>query len=181
MPSVRKEREAAVAVLTKTLEDVQGLVVAEFSGVKTPEINELRLKLRPLKGEFRIVKNTLAAIALKNRGIEGFADHFIGPSALVVQKGDAMASLKVLMDFVKQHENLKVRAGYLGGKVYQAAELKTIAALPPRLVLLAMMLGRLQSPLQNLHGVLTANLRNLACALDQVSKKKEATGGAANA
>lgn len=173
MPSVRKEREETVAVLTKTLEDVQGLVVAEYTGVKTPELNELRSKLKPMKGECRIVKNTLAQLALKNRGLESFSEFFMGQSALVIQKGDAVATLKLLVDFTKSHENLKIRAGYLAGQVYKAAELKAIASLPPRKVLLAQFLGGLQAPLSQLHGVLSANLRNLACALDQIAKRKE--------
>ncbi|HRY29482.1 MAG TPA: 50S ribosomal protein L10 [Elusimicrobiota bacterium] len=183
MPSVRKEREASVALLTKAFEDVQGLVVSEYTGMKTPELNELRSKLRPLKGECRIVKNTLVQIALKNSGIEKFGEYFTGPSALVIQRGDAVTSLKVVIDFSKQHENLKVRAGYLNGQILSAAELKAVAALPPRIVLLSQLAGGLQGPLSRFHGVLSASLRNLATALDQVSKKKAAAapagGGAA--
>lgn len=179
MPSTRKDREETVATLTKDFEDIQGLVVAAYTAVKTPELNELRAKLKPLQSECRIVKNTLTRIALKNRGIEGFGDFFEGQSALIIQKGDAIAATKVLVDFEKAHENLKLRAGYLDGKVLQSKELKALAALPPKKVLLAMLLGNLQSPLQKLHGVLTGNLRYLASALDQIAKKKEAQGGAA--
>jgi large subunit ribosomal protein L10 len=185
MPSVRKEREETVAVLTKAFEDVSGLVVAEYAGVKTPELNELRAKLRPSKSEFKIVKNTLAQIALKNSKIDGFGDRFAGMSALVIQRGDAIATLKIIFDFTKEHENLKVRAGYLLGSVYKPADLKAIAALPPKPALVAKLLGQLQSPLYGLHGALSANLRNLVHAFSQVAKKKEsqqpAAGGQAPA
>ncbi len=173
MPSTRKQREEAVALLSKTLEDIQGLVVTEYTGLKTPELNELRDKLRPLKSECRVVKNTLAQIALKSRGLEPLAEFFDGMSALLIQKGDAVASLKVLMDFTKDHQNLKVRAGYMGGQVFKPAELKALAALPPRQVLLAQLLGQMRSPVQKLHGVLSANLKNLAYALSQVAQKKD--------
>lgn len=176
MPSLRKEREEAVATLTGELKDIQLLVVAGYVGVKTPELNELRDKLRPIKGRCSVVKNSLAKIALKTAGINGgFSDFFDGQSALVIQKGDAAASLKVLVDFEKAHANFKIRAGHMDGKVMKAAEIKAVAALPPRPILLSMLLGRLQGHLQGLHGVMSAHLGQLARALDQVAKKKEST------
>lgn len=175
MPSLRKDRESAVHTLTKDFDGIEGSVVAGYVGVKTPELNELRGKLRPLKAKCQIVKNRLAKIALKNKGIdENFGKLFTGQSALIIQKGDAVASLKVIMEFEKAHENVKVRGGLLNGKVMKPAEMKAVASLPPRPVLLATLLARLQGPLTGLAGVLTADLRNLAQLLDQVAKKKEA-------
>ncbi len=175
MPSLRKDRESAVQTLTKDFEGIEGLVVAGYVGVKTPELNELRGKLRPLKAKCQIVKNRLAKIALKNTGIaDNFGKLFTGQSALIIQRGDAIASLKVIMEFEKAHENVKVRGGLLNGKVMKPAEMKAVASLPPRPVLLATLLARLQGPLTGLAGVLSADLRNLANLLDQVAKKKEA-------
>ena len=175
MPSLRKEREESVAALTGELKTAQGLVVAGFVGVKTPELNELRDKLRPLKSRCAVVKNTLARLALKKAGIDGGLDPFFdGPSALVLQKGDTVVSLKVLVDFEKAHANFKIRASRMEGRVIAPAEIKTLAALPPRPVLLATLLTRLQGPLQGLHSVLSASLRDLASALDQVAKNKKA-------
>lgn len=174
MPSLRKEREATVATLTRELGDIEGLVVAGYVGVKTPELNELRDKLRPVKGRCSVVKNTLAKLALKNAGIDGgFADFFDGQSALVIQKGDAVASLKVLVDFEKAHANFKIRAGHMNGKVMKPAEIKAMASLPGKPQLLAMLLGRLQSPLYGFRGALEGNLRYLHSALGQVAKQKE--------
>ncbi|MGQ0645352.1 MAG: 50S ribosomal protein L10 [Elusimicrobiota bacterium] len=176
MPSTRKQREETVATLSRDFENIEGLVVAEYAGVKTPELNELRAKLKPVKGECRIVKNTLTKIALKNRGMDAFGEFFAGPSALVIQKGDALASTKVLVDFIKGHANLKLRAGYMHGRVLNPADLKALAALPSKPVLLGQFLARLQGPLYGLQGALTAPMRYLASALDQVAKKKEAAG-----
>ena len=100
MPSLRKDREESVAALTNELKEIDGLVVAGYVGVKTPELNELRDKLRPLKCRCAVVKNTLAKLALKGAGIEGGLDGFFdGQSALVLQKGDMIASMKILVDF----------------------------------------------------------------------------------
>ena len=177
MPSLRKEREEAVATLSRELkEDLQGLVVAGYANVKTPELNELRGKLRPLRARCSVVKNSLAKLALKNAGVNGsFGDFFQGPSALVIQKGDPLVSLKALVDFERAHVNFKIRAGHMNGRVMNVAEIKAIASLPSKTVLLAQLLGRLQGPLYGFRGVLEAHLRYLINALEQASKKKEAS------
>jgi ribosomal protein L10 len=78
----------------------------------------------------------LAKIALKNKGIDiGFSEFFKGQSALIIQKGDAIAGLKVLVEFEKTHANMKIRAGVLTAKFLMAADLKAVAGLPPRPVL----------------------------------------------
>ena len=174
MPSLRKDRESAVDTLTKEFDGLQGLVVAGYVGVKTQELNELRLKLRPHKARCQIVKNRLAKIALKNKGIDvGFAEFFKGQSALIIQKGDAVAGLKVIVEFEKSHANMKIRAGVIDGKVFKSGDLKAVAALPSRPVLLSQLLARLQGPLTQFAGAITADLRNLASLLDQVAKQKE--------
>lgn len=177
MPSLRKDREENVATLSGELKDVNGLVVAGYVGVKTPELNELRDKLRPVNGRCAVVKNTLAKLALKNAGIDSGLDNFFeGQSALVLQKGDAVAGMKVLVDFERAHSNFKIRAGRMEGRVFGPAEIKVVAALPPRPVLLSILLSRMQSPLQGFHSVLTGPLRYLITALNETAKKKEAAG-----
>ncbi len=177
MPSLRKDREVAVDTLTKEFDGLQGLVVAGYVGVKTQELNELRGKLRPHKARCQIVKNRLAKIALKNKGIDlGFSEFFKGQSALIIQKGDAIAGLKVLVDFEKTHANMKIRAGVIDGKVFNVSELKAVAGLPSRTVLLSQLLARLQGPLTQFAGAITADLRNLASLFDQIAKQKEKAG-----
>ncbi len=177
MPSLRKEREEAVQTLTRDFDGVEGLVVAGYVGVKTPELNELRSKLRPVKAKCRIVKNRLAKIASRNKGLDaGFERFFTGQSALIIQKGDAIAGLKVLVEFEKGHANMKIRGGLINGKVVKTAEIKEMASLPPRPMLIAQFMRSLQGPLQQFHGVLSAPLGNLARVLDQFAKKKEKQG-----
>ena len=177
MPSLRKDREVAVDTLTREFDGLQGLVVAGYVGVKTQELNELRGKLRPHKARCQIVKNRLAKIALKNKGIDlGFSEFFKGQSALIIQKGDAIAGLKVLVDFEKTHANMKIRAGVIDGKVFNVSELKAVAGLPSRNVLLSQLLARLQGPLTQFAGAITADLRNLASLFDQIAKQKEKAG-----
>ncbi|HOW28954.1 MAG TPA: 50S ribosomal protein L10 [Elusimicrobiota bacterium] len=178
MATTKKQRQETVEKLTETLKGASGLVLAEYQGLKTQEFEELRAKLRPLKGECKIVKNTLTKRALKNMGLEEFNSFFKGQSALIIEKNDVINSTKLVVEFSKAHENLKIRGGVVDGRVMKSEEIKVLASLPPKEVLLARLLGNLKSPLSRLHGALTGPVRYLASALSQVSKKKESSGAA---
>ena len=172
MPTQQKTK--AVENLEKQARESTGLLVTSFKALKTVEFNEIRAKLRLLKCEYRVVKNSLTRIALKNAGMSELADMLQGPTALVLERGDAIAATKVIFEFAKTHENLKVNGGYFEGKVLDGKELKAIAALPSREILLAQLLGTLQAPMVNLVSVLQAPMRDLVGVLDQVSKKTPA-------
>ena len=169
MPTELKKK--TVDALTKEAKESTGLIVTAFKGLKTTEINEFRAKLKPLKGTYKVVKNSLTRIALKNAGMETLAEALKGPSAIVIEKGDPVATIKVIFDFAKAHENIKVSAGYLDGKVLSDKELKAISSLPAREVLIAQLLGTLQAPMVNLVSVLQAPMRDLVGVLDQIAKK----------
>ncbi len=166
-----EDKKKIIAEFEEQARGSTGLLVTEYKGLKTVEFNELRQKLRPLRSEYRVVKNSLTRIALKNAGLDALADALQGPAAVVIERGDPVATIKTLYEFSKTHENLKVKAGYFEGKVLSGQELKAIAALPSREVLLATLLGTLQAPLIHLVGVLQAPVRDLACVLDAVAKK----------
>ena len=103
--------------------------------------------------------------------MDALADALKGPSAIIIEKGDAIATIKAIFEFAKSHENIKVNAGYLDGKVLSDKELKAISTLPSREVLIAQLLGTLQAPMVNLVSVLQAPMRDLVGVLDQVAKK----------
>lgn len=169
MPTTEKKH--VVEEFEKQARECKGLMVTTFKGLKTVELTELRQKLRPFKSEYRVVKNSLTRLALKNAGLSALADALEGPSAVVIERGDVINAIKAVFDFAKTHENVKVKGGYFDGRVLTAVELKEIASLPPREVLLAKLLGTLQAPLVNLVNVLQAPIRELINVLDAVAKK----------
>src|SRR5712691_5014644 len=122
MPTEQKTK--AVQDLEKQARESKGLLITSFKALKTVEFNEMRAKLRPLKSEYRVVKNSLTRLALKNAGLEALADMLRGPTAVVIEKGDPLATVKAIFEFAKTHENIKVRAGYFDGKVVNDKELK---------------------------------------------------------
>lgn len=169
MPTSQKSE--TVKNLEKEVREASGLIITSFKALKTTEFNELRAKLRPSKSVYRVVKNSLTKIALKNAGMEALANVFDGPSAVVIERGDAIAATKAVFEFAKTHENVKVTGGTFEGKILSTAELKAIATLPAREVLLSTLLGTLQAPMVNLVSVLQAPMRDLVGVLDQVSKQ----------
>jgi large subunit ribosomal protein L10 len=171
MPTAQKTK--VVETFEKEARESTGLIVTSFKALKTVEFNEMRAKLRPLKGNYRVVKNSLTRIALKNAGLTALAEMFDGPTAIVIERGDAIATTKAVFEFAKSHENLKIHGGLFDGKVVSAKELKEIASLPTKEVLIATLLGTLQAPLVNLLSVLSAPLRELVNVLDAVAKKEE--------
>lgn len=169
MPTQQKIK--VVQDIEQQAKGCKGLIVTSFKAMKTVEFNEMRQKLRSLHSEYHVVKNSLTRIALRNAGMAALADALQGPSAIVVERGDAIAATKAVFEFAKSHENLKINGGYFEGKILTGAELKAMASLPSREVLLATLLGTLQAPMVNLVSVLQAPVRDLASVLGQIAKK----------
>jgi large subunit ribosomal protein L10 len=171
MPTALKEQ--TVTKIQGHARESVGIILTSFAGLKTVEINEMRQKIRPLKAEYRIVKNSLTKIALKNAGFTILADLLAGPSAIVIERGDALMTLKAIFEFAKTHEALKVTGGTFEGKEFNAAQLKALSKLPSREALIAQLLGVLNGPAQNLVNVLQAKTRELVNTLDAIAKKPE--------
>src|SRR5947199_382754 len=112
-----QEKKQAVEEFEKQVRECKGLILTAYKGLKTTELNEFPQKLRPLKGEYRVVKNSLTRIALKNAGMEALANALEGPTAVVLERGDPLAGVKALFEFAKTHEHVKVSAGVLEGQI----------------------------------------------------------------
>jgi large subunit ribosomal protein L10 len=169
----KKEKEIAVQELTDKINKNKSVVLTEYQGLTVAEISELRAKLRPLGCEYKVIKNTLSKIALKNAGLEEFSKLFSGPTAIAIEQGDPVAPAKILIDFSKEHAKLKIKAGLLGDKILSSDEIKSLASLPSREVLLAKLLGTMNAPITGLVNVLQGNIRNLVYVLEAVRKQKE--------
>ena len=170
----RKEKEVIVSDLSDSLKSMSGVVVTDYQGLTVAEISELRAKLRPLKCDFKVLKNTLCRLALKDAGIEGFEEHFKGPTALAIEKGDPVSVSKVLTDFSKDHAKLKIKAGLLGKKLLTPSEIKSLAGLPSREALIGQLLGTMNAPITSFVRVLNAVPSSLVYALEAIRKQKEA-------
>jgi large subunit ribosomal protein L10 len=172
--AITAEKHASVAELKEKLGNVKGAVLADYRGLNVADATKLRRTLREAGVEFRVVKNTMTRIAANEVGIQGLDTYLEGPTAIAFGFDDPVSAAKVLAEFAKGNKNLVIKAGIVEGKVVDEAGVKALAALPPREVLIAKMLGSMQAPITGFVNVLQGNIRNLVYALEAVRKQKEA-------
>jgi large subunit ribosomal protein L10 len=164
MPTEKKVK--AVAELQEVFTKANIGVLTDYRGLKTPELNELRRKLRDAKVDYKVVKNSLAEIAAQNAGLTHLAGSFKEPMAVAFGYGDPSAAMKAIADHVRVAKiTLNIKAGWLSDRMLTAKELDTLAKLPSREVLLAMVFGSMKSPISGLVNVLAGPVRGLAQVL----------------
>ena len=180
LPKARKEQKVEqVDVLTEKLKKAKVAVLTDYRGLTVSQMQELRARLRTGNVEYRVVKNTLARRALseqqlKDGGLESF---LAGPTALVLAGADPVGAAKVLTDFAKEFERPKVKVGLVEGKPVTQAQVKSLAALPSKMQLLAQLGGALQAPMAGFLGVLSGLLYSMVGALEALKEKRAASAG----
>lgn len=167
-------KQPIVQEIKAKLEESKGAVLTDYRGLNVAEVTDLRNRLRQAGIEYKVVKNTLTRLAANEIGLEGLDAYLEGPTAIAYGVEDPVAPAKILSEFAKEHKNLEIKAGIIEGKVIDFAGVKALAELPSKEVLLAKVLGGMQSPLYGFANVLQGNLRNLVYVLDAVRKTKEA-------
>ena len=155
-----------VASLTEKLSRATSAVVADYRGLTVKQIEELRTILRKDGIEFVVDKHTLARRAADAAGVGVFSEALTGPVGLAVGYDDVSRPAKLLNDYFKTNKRLPLMAGFVEGRVLTAAEITTVADLPPREALLAQLAGTLLSPLTTLAASLNSPLSSLAATLD---------------
>ena len=162
----RDQKAQAISEIAESLSSTDTVIATAFHGLSVREVEDLRGKLREADGRFQVVKNTLARRACAEAGTEALVEYLDGQTALVWAQGDAAAIAKTLSTFGKATEDrLTMKGGILDGAPITAAELKQLAALPPRDELLARLVGGVASPLQGTANALGSLISGMARAL----------------
>jgi large subunit ribosomal protein L10 len=174
MATEAKVRE--VEEFSAALDGACGVVLTDFTGLDVASVSELRRKCRAAGVHYQVIKNTFARRVLVQTGMEPLGALLEGPNAWAVHKTDQVAAAKVLSEFAKDHQHLKIRGGFVDGRLVSLKEIQALAKLPGREVLLAQTLAGLQAPMANFAGVLTSLLRGFATAVDAYAKKRAETG-----
>lgn len=125
----RAQKEVLVADIRGRLESAAVVVVARQSGLTVEEVTQLRRDMRAANAEFKVLKNTLAQIAVKGTKLEGLTEMLSGPTALAYSS-DPVAAAKTLVGFANKNDKVQVVGGTLDGKVLKAADVKALATLP---------------------------------------------------
>ena len=169
----REQKATAIAALKQKLAGARGAVLTDYRGMSVAEITELRTLLRKSAVEYTVVKNTLAKLAVKDTELAGLAAYLDGPTGIAVSRADPLAPSRILTSWGRSRPAFTVKAGMVEGQLVSAADVQTLADLPPREVLLARLAGTLQAPIQGLVNVLAGPVRALASVLEQVRVQKE--------
>ncbi|MEE2036088.1 50S ribosomal protein L10 [Nocardiopsis sp. CT-R113] len=141
----RPDKAAAVAELTEEFRGSNGAVLTEYRGLTVAQITDLRNSLGQ-NARFRIVKNTLTKIAVKEAGVDQeIQDLLVGPSAIAFVHGDVVEAAKGLRDFSKANTPLVIKGGIIDGKSMSAEDITKLADLESREVLLAKLAGALKA------------------------------------
>src|SRR6478672_9257454 len=178
MENPRPEKVAVVDEVRAKLEESSAAVLTEYRGLNVSATADLRRALSEAGGEYKIYKNTLVRIAARDLGLE-LDDLLTGPTAIAFVTGDAVGVAKALQDFAKTNPALVVKGGLLGDQVLSDKDVKALADLEPREVLLAKFAGLLAAPMQQFAGLLQALPRNFAYGLKALIDQGGATPGAA--
>ena len=164
MPNAKvlEEKKAVVASLVEKIKNSPAGVLVDYKGINVEDDTKLRKQLREAGVEYAVIKNTLIRFAAKELGFDR-EENLHGPTALAISTtDDVVAPAKILADFAKTHENFNLKAGYLEGKVIGEDEVKKLAAMPSKEVLIAQVLYSFNFPIMQ-----------LAIACDAIVKKAE--------
>lgn len=164
---VIESKQAAVEVVASKLKGSTTTVVADYRGLNVSQVTELRKQLREAGVEFQVLKNTLVRRATAAAELTELDEVLTGPTAIAFGAEDAVAPAKILSDFAKKNDALKIKGGVVEGRVVGVDQIKALADLPSREGLLSMLLSVLQAP-----------MRNIALAVKAVADKGEGEASA---
>jgi len=166
LPLTRSQKEAVVAATAERLKKAEALIVTDYRGLDVGEMTRLRRQLADGDSEFKVVKNRLVKLALKQAGLEDLDDFLEGPTALAFLYDDLSGPTKAIKEVAKETELLVVKGGLMQGRKLDAAAVLALAALPTTAELRSSLLALLQAPQRNFVGVLGAPLRDFVGVLN---------------
>src|SRR5580704_14028892 len=169
MPTARKE--ATVEELTKRLAASTNLFFTDYAGLSVSDITKLRGELRKGGDTYAVVKNTLFKIAAGDLAAQ-VEEFLAGPTGIVFAGSDPVAPAKALKTFSDTVKKVAIKAAYIDGKIVNAAQVDTLAKIPPKPQLIAALVGTLAGPLRGLVTVLSGNQRGLVRVLDGIREQK---------
>ena len=162
----REKKAQTIDRLKDTFSKCSIGILTDYRGLSTPEITILRRKLRESSVEYKVVKNTLARFAGERAGKNDLVGLFEGPIAIAFGYGDITEPARILTDYIRTSEaSLNIKGGFLGDRLLTSDDVRTIATLPAREILLAKVLGGMQSPIVTLVGCLTTPIRGIVGVL----------------
>jgi large subunit ribosomal protein L10 len=178
----KQDKNDFVDWMKAELATATSMVVADYRGLTVAQMSALRLKCRDSGVKFKVAKNTLMKVALKDSNLAGIEALLTGPTAVAWSSEDPGAPARVLLEFLKDkaHEKMKIKGAGVAGRKLSAEEVKSVlSVIPTRPQLLGQLAGMMNSGPQKLHGVLSAGPAKLGYALAALKQSKESGQAAA--
>ncbi len=170
----REQKTAFSEELQEKLADARAFYLTDFTGMNVKQMTNFRARLRKEGVDYVVVKNTLAIRALQGLELPDIAGFFTGPTGLVIGREDAVTAAKVLTDFAREFDNRPaIKVGVVERKEVAPEQVKRLAELPPKEVLLAQLAGGLQAPMARLAGGMSQLLAGFARAVDALRQQRE--------
>ncbi|MBL8952936.1 MAG: 50S ribosomal protein L10 [Myxococcaceae bacterium] len=169
---LKSEKETLIKELNDKFTRAKSLVLVETSKVNVETITKLRKKLRDGGVEFKVLKNTLAKRAAKGTAFEVIAEDFVGPVSASFSYGDEVAPAKIMSEFIKDLETIKIKSGVVAGKKMTAKEVAVLAKLPGLNELRGKILGMINQPAGKLARTIAEPANKLARVLKAKSEQK---------
>jgi large subunit ribosomal protein L10 len=169
----RPEKVQSVQEIAARFNDAEAALLTEYRGLHVSDIAEVRSALHAADAEYKVLKNTLARIAVREVGLDELVGMLEGPTAIAFIHGDAVAAAKALDEAARKFPVLLIKGGVLQGKVIGSDQAQRLATIESREVQLGKIVMLVNTPLQQMVNVLAAPLRDLGSMLAQVLVKKE--------
>lgn len=149
-------------------------ILTDYRGLSAPEMTELRRSLRELGIEYKVIKNTLARFAVERAGRNDLVSFFEGPTAIAFSYGNITEPARALADYIRTSKvTMDIKGGFLSDRLLTARDVMTLAILPPREVLLAKIIGGMQTPTIRLLSCLVTPVRGFIHVLQARIKQLE--------
>jgi large subunit ribosomal protein L10 len=175
----REQKIERVAEYAEQLEKSRGIILVDYRGLSVAEMEKIRGSMRPIASEFQVVKNRLLNLALEERGMSLPDEWLTGPTAVSFCREEIPPVAKALVEAGEETEKLSLKGGWMNESTLSAEQVKRIAELPSREVLLAQVLGTIHGPGRQVAGAVASGVRQVLNVLQAyVDKLEEAGAGA---
>ncbi len=177
----KEQKNELVAQYIEQLERGQGIILADYQGLDVSGMGKIRNAIRPIGGQFQVIKNRLLVLALKEAGISLPDEWLTGPTAIGFCYDDVPPVAKALVDTAKGTKILRIKGGWMGNSALSAEQVRDIASLPSREVLLAQALGTINAPASQMVGVIASGIRQIVNVVQAYVEKLEESDSASGA
>jgi large subunit ribosomal protein L10 len=172
-PRINERKRQAVGRIKDTLGSAKDIIFTDYRGLTVQQITDLRARLRESSTSYKVVKNDYARIAMEQLGLPDASALLVGPTALALVDRDAGPVARVILDFSKDSP-LQLKGALVGGRLFGRADVEALSRLPGRDTLIAMLMGTIKAPVQNLVYVMSGVTSKLVRTLAAVADKKKA-------